>query len=105
MIQLQFVITSKLLDRFFCFCTQFTPFFKSFKNLICFFEFVQGIPEIFPPAEWKHFFDPHCICHPQYVTEIKAGLKGPVHVSIYSITVVVVTAKGGGGGGRAGGGN
>ena len=28
---------------------------------------------------------------------IKAGLKGPVHVSIYSITVVVVAAKGGGG--------
>ena len=39
----------------------------------------------------------------QYVNEIKAGLKGPLHVSIYSITVVVA-AKGGGGRGVGGGG-
>ena len=38
----------------------------------------------------------------QYVNEIKAGLKGPVHVSIYSITVVVVAAGGGGGVGGGG---
>ena len=42
---------------------------------------------------------------PSAICKWEAGLKGPVHVSIYSITVVIVTAKGGGGaGGGVGGG-